>query len=51
MDMDNAVGIDCGSRGWTRQRRAMGENWYNCNRINENNKKKLKKEKEHASAK
>ena len=25
MDMDNGVGIDCGSGGWTGQRRAKGE--------------------------
>ena len=30
--MDNRVGIDCGSRGWAGQARAMGENWDNCNR-------------------
>ena len=26
MDMDNSVGIDCGSGGWAEQRRAKGEN-------------------------
>ena len=25
MDVDNSVGIDCGSRGWDGQRRAKGE--------------------------
>ena len=32
MDMDNRVGIDCGNGRWVWQRRAMGENWDNCNR-------------------
>ena len=33
MDMDNSVRIDCGSRGWDRQRRTKGENWDNYDRI------------------
>ena len=33
MDMDNGVGIDCGSGGWAGWRREKGENWDNCNRI------------------
>ena len=39
MDMDNGVGIDCGSEGWAGWRRANGENWGNYDRINENKKK------------
>ena len=33
MDMDNSVGVDCGSGSWAGQRRANGGNWDNCNRI------------------
>ena len=42
MDMDNSVGLDCGSGGHVvalgggGQR---GENWDNCNRIKKNKKK------------
>ena len=32
MDMDNRVGIDCGSGGWAGQGRAMGEKWDNYTR-------------------
>ena len=40
MDMDNNSRNDWGSRGgeWVGQKRAKGENWDNCNRINNNNK-------------
>ena len=45
MDMDNRGGMDCGSRGGEDRRRAKGENWDNCNRINKN-KIKFKKKKD-----
>ena len=34
MDMDNGVGIDYGNGGQAGQREAKGENWDNCNSIN-----------------
>ena len=41
MDMDNRVGIDCGSGGgWVGQWRIMGGNWDNCNRTTRKEKKK-----------
>ena len=52
MDMDNRVGIDCGSEGWAGQWRAIGKNRDNCNRkmgtttIKGRNSKKKRKEKE-----
>ena len=38
MDMDNSVGIDCGTGVWAGQRRERGEggNWDSCNGINKN---------------
>ena len=39
MDTDNGVGMHCGGRGWAGWRRAKGENWDNCNRINKNKKR------------
>ena len=37
MDMDNSVGIDCGSGGELDTGRQKGKNWDKCNRINKNN--------------
>ena len=42
MYMDNKVGIDCGSKGWARQGRVVGENWDTCNKTIKNNKIKKK---------
>ena len=33
MDMNNNVGIDCGSVGWTGKKRTKGGKWDNSNRI------------------
>ena len=34
MDMDNSVGIDCGNGEQAGWRGSKGENWDNCNSIN-----------------
>ena len=34
VDMDNGIGIDLGNGGWAEWRGAKGENWDNCNSIN-----------------
>ena len=38
IDMDNGVGMDCGSNGWAGRRRTKGGNWDNFDRINKNKK-------------
>ena len=42
MDMDNRVGVDCGSRGWAGWWKTKGEKLGQLSKINKNLKKEKK---------